>query len=57
MRAKKMMKTMKKRSPKIDRLRFDSFYIVDVFYLQSHMYMALQRFILSLFRLAEGDLA
>lgn len=36
-----MMKTMKKRSPKIDRLRFDSFYIVDVFYLQSHMYMAL----------------
>lgn len=52
-----MMKTMKKRSPKIDRLRFDSFYIVDVFYLQSHMYMALQRFILSLFRLAEGDLA
>lgn len=32
---------MKKRSLKIDRLRFYSFYIVDVFYLQSHMYMAL----------------
>ena len=48
---------MKKRSLKIDRLRFYSFYIVDVFYLQSHMYMAFQRFILSLFRLAEGDLA
>lgn len=57
MRAKKMMKTMKKRSLKIDRLRFDSFYIVDVLYLQSHMYVAFQRFILSLFRLAEGDLA
>lgn len=48
---------MKKRSLKIDRLRFDSFYIVDVLYLQSHMYVAFQRFILSLFRLAEGDLA
>lgn len=47
---------MKKRSLKIDRLRFD-IYIVDVFYLQSHMCMALQRFILSLFRLTEGDLA
>lgn len=35
---------MKKRSLKIDRLRFDIFYIVDVFYLQSHMCMALQRF-------------
>lgn len=48
---------MKKRSLKIDRLRFDIFYIVDVFYRHSHMCMALQRFILSLFRLTEGDLA
>lgn len=48
---------MKKRSLKIDRLRFDIFYIVVVFYLQSHTCMALQRFILSLFRLTEGDLA
>ena len=47
---------MKKRSLKIDRLRFD-IYTVDVFYRQSHMCMALQRFILSLFRLTEGDLA
>ena len=47
---------MKKRSLKIDRLRFE-IYIVDVFYRQSHMCMALQRFILSLFRLTEGDLA
>lgn len=47
---------MKKRSLKIDRFRFD-IYIVDVFYLQSHTCMALQRFILSLFCLTEGDLA
>ena len=40
---------MKKRSLKIDRLRFDIFYIVDVFYPP--------RYILSLFRLTEGDLA
>lgn len=45
---------MKKRSLKIDRLRFDIFYIVDVFYLQSHMCMAFQRFYCYFFHISHS---